>query len=80
MRANSGDLSGGAMVSIGGAGKVRNWQYSPNSSITRKRASRSAMVGTFRTRLPMSLPASPALDDFLRVAGREKVIEEIDLH
>ena len=68
------------MVSIGGAGSVRNWQYSPNSSMTRNRASRSAMVGTFRTRFAHVLARQSGLDDVVRVTRREKVIKQIDLH
>ncbi|MEJ2170041.1 MAG: hypothetical protein P8X90_31460 [Desulfobacterales bacterium] len=47
-RHNSAATSGGAMEWIGGEATETTWIYSPKSSITRKRASRSTRVGMVR--------------------------------
>ena len=62
MRASSVPVAGSVMSSSGGLGSEITWPYSPNSSISRKRMSRSWIIFTWLIRLPMFSSLGAALD------------------
>ena len=81
MRANSGDLSGAAMDSMGGAGRVRELAILAELIHDAEAGVQIRDGGHVRARVcPCLCPAGPASMTSCEEARGKKVIEKIDLH